>query len=99
MLEAAAGANLLALATLLPHGVDKMSHAMPRLVETSCNLAAVKHVGDTYEVRFDNHLEAIVSLSVVLGAHTRLCVLCMPMCQKQCDGHVSGSGCSVAVQR
>ena len=51
MTQGAADA-LLALVELLPHGVDKMSHVMADLVETSCNLASVKQTGTgEYQVR------------------------------------------------
>lgn len=41
-LSAASSAALLTLLTALPHGVVKMSAAVPGLVETSTNLAAIK---------------------------------------------------------
>lgn len=46
-----AAGKLLALAELLPHGVDKMSHVMDNLVETSCNFASVKLMDGHYQVR------------------------------------------------
>ena len=45
-----AAAKVLAIVELLPHGVDKMSHVMDNLVETSCNLASVKHADGQYQV-------------------------------------------------
>ena len=42
--------KLLMLAALMPHGVDRMSHVMPGLVETSCNLASVQQDGATFTV-------------------------------------------------
>ena len=49
-LTEAASQRLLALAVLLPHGVDKMSHAMGNLVETSSNLASIRPTDGVYKV-------------------------------------------------
>lgn len=35
--------RLVGLLTALPHGPHKFSHSMPGLVETSSNLASIKH--------------------------------------------------------
>ena len=45
--------QLLDLLLALPHGVDKMSHVMDSLVETSCNLASatLDDKGSAYTVR------------------------------------------------
>lgn len=45
-----ASENLLSLVSLLPNGVDKVSHVMPGLVETSCNLASVHSLDTSYQV-------------------------------------------------
>ncbi len=48
--SADAGAQVLRLLVALPHGVAAMSNDIPGLVETSCNLAAVKSSGGTLRI-------------------------------------------------
>jgi di/tripeptidase len=50
-LAVGASDNLIALTLLLPHGVDKMSHVMEGLVETSCNMASFKRSDGAFQVR------------------------------------------------
>lgn len=65
-LTAECGTAALRLLHALPHGVAAMSHDIPGLVETSCNLATVHTNGDQLQIHVSSRSSSATALSGLL---------------------------------
>jgi dipeptidase D len=74
-MDAQSSRRALHLLQAMPHGVEKFSHAMPELVETSTNLASVDVEGDSLWVMMSTRSSIMGALEALRGRIEAVAVL------------------------